>query len=68
MITVNLTEEQAKLIEDAIVRLAVTYSEKNEACCEIYKVVIDARHSYQVKKMISENSEAGSNWLNEEAV
>lgn len=65
MITVNLSESQAKLIEDALAMLAVSYPGNNEACVDAYKLVIDARHNFLVKKMIEENPSAGSDWHKE---
>lgn len=67
MINVSLTDSQAKLIEDALAMLAVSYPGNNEACTEAYLLIINARHGEIVKKMMSENSEAGKDWHKETA-
>lgn len=68
MITVNLTEAQAKLLEDAMAMMAVSYPGNNEACVEVYSIVINARHGEIVKRMIAEDKSAGSDWHESEAV
>lgn len=63
MITVSLSLEQAKTVEDALSWLAVSFPKRNTLCSESYLLILNARHDLKVKEMLAENSNV--DWLND---
>lgn len=61
MITVTFTDQESKLIEDALVRFSIVYPERSDECIETFRKVINARHDLRVKEISLENN--NTDWL-----